>query len=45
MTLAKKLIKLVRRFQSKKSELANDAASQMREVARLGQTLVVMELR
>lgn len=45
MNIAKKLMRIAHRFQTKKSDLANEARAQMREVARLGQTLVVMELR
>lgn len=38
------LAKLLGRLKTKKTKLATQAESQMRQVARLGQSLVVMEL-
>jgi hypothetical protein len=39
------LFKLKRRLKSHKGEIAFDAAKEVREVARLGQRLVIMELK
>jgi hypothetical protein len=39
------LFKLKRRLKSRKSEIVFDPAQEVREVARLGQRLVIMELK
>lgn len=44
MKLLKRLKHQVKRTKEKKTRLAAESESQMREVARLGQSLVIMEL-